>query len=176
MASVNRQLQQIKGVGEVVAQRLAEAGFDTLPRLAAASAEELAGIKGLPSAAIPAILDQARELATGEEGDADEKSLVEMLDDAERLRMGVSGLVLKLRERQAEDDGGKAQRQLRKEITRVLATLERVEASLSEQLRKLGKKLAKADAKLSAVPQDDLEAITKGLRHTRKAIDKIIAP
>lgn len=175
MESAIKQLQQIKGIGEVLAGRLAAAGFDTLSKLAATDEKALSGVKGLLPAAIPEILEQARVLAAAEQSDADDRSLSEMLDDAERLRMGVSSLVLRLRDRHPEDEG-KAQRQLRKEITKVLATLERVEASLSEQLQKLGKKLAKADAKLTSVSSDDLEAITKGLRHTRKAIDKIVRP
>lgn len=173
MESAIKQLQQIKGVGEILAQRLIEAGFDTLPRLAATRVEDLAGIKGLLPCAAPAILAQARELSAAIPDETEDKPLSEMLEDAERLRMGVSTLVLKLREQHPDDDD-KAHRQLRKEITRVLATLERVEASLSEQLRKLGKKLAKADAKLASVDRDDLDTLTKGLRQTRKAIDKIV--
>lgn len=170
-----QQLQQIKGVGEVLARRLAEAGFDTLPRLAAASEEELAAVKGLPPQAVAAVLTQARELAAAQ-AVVNDRPLAAMLDDAERLRLGVADLVLKLRARHVGTDDDKEQRVLRKEITRVLATLERVEASLSEQLRKLGRKLAKADARLGTVAPDDLEALTKGLRHTRKAIDKIVRP
>jgi ABC-type transporter Mla subunit MlaD len=90
--------------------------------------------------------------------------------------LGIASLVLKLRDQHAEGDDGKASRQLRKEITRVLATLERVEATLSEQLRRLSKKLSKADARLGTVAQDDLDALTKGLRQTRKAIDKVVRP
>jgi ribosomal protein S13 len=170
------QLQQIKGVGEVLARRLVEAGIDTLQRLATAREEELCAIKGLVPATIPAIQAQARILAAEPAETADDKSLAEMLDDAERLRFGVSNLVIKLREQHPEGEEGKTHRQLRKEITRVLATLERVESSLSTQLRKIGKKLAKADAKLAGLPQDDLEALTKGLRDTRKTIDKIVRP
>lgn len=176
MESAIKQLQQIKGVGEVLAERLVAAGFDTIPRLAAADAQKLAGIKGLLPTAIPAILEQARALAADQEQSASEESLSEMLEDAERLRMGVSNLVLHLRDQHPDSVDGKGQRALRKEISRVLATLERVEASLSEQLRRLGKKLAKADARLAGMPQDDIEALTKGLRHTRKAIDKIVRP
>ncbi|MHB8708311.1 MAG: helix-hairpin-helix domain-containing protein [Desulfuromonadales bacterium] len=171
-----RQLQQIKGVGEVLAKRLVEAGFDTLQRVAAATEQELAAVKGLLPGAIPAVLAQARELAGTSQIEADEKSLAEMLENAERLRSGVSSLVLKLRDQHLDSEDGKSQRALRKEVTRVLATLERVEASLSEQLRRLGKKLAKADAALTNVAQDDLEALTKGLRQTRKSIDKIVRP
>lgn len=176
MAATVNELQRIKGVGEVLAKRLVDAGFDSLPRLAAATEDELAAIKGLLPGAIPLILEQAKELAQTEQIGHDDRSLTAMIEDAERLRAGVSGLVLKLRDQHATNDDGKAQRALRKEITRVLATLERVEASLSEQLRKLGKKLAKADARLAIVPQDDLEALTKGLRQTRKAIDKVVRP
>lgn len=176
MTETIKHLQKIKGVGAVLASRLAEAGFDTLPRLAAATEQELAAVKGMPPGAIPAMLAQAKTLAAGVQIASDDRSLSNMLEDAERLRAGVSGLVLKLRDQHVEGDDGKAQRALRKEITRVLATLERVEASLSEQLRKLGKKLAKADAKLATVSQDDIEALTKGLRQTRKAIDKVVRP
>jgi ribosomal protein S13 len=174
MTTAIEQLQQIKGVGEALAKRLAAAGFDTLPRLATATEQELSAIKGLAPSAIPAILEQARTLMTGQEPVASEASLAQMLEDAERLRMGVSNLVLQMREQASGAADVKAERALRKEITRVLATLERVEASLSEQLRRLGKKLAKADAKLASVPQDNIEALTKGLRQTRKAIDKIV--
>lgn len=174
MESTVKQLQQIKGVGDVLARRLAEAGFDTLPRLAAATEQDLAEIKGLPPTAIPEILGQARELAVSTLGEVDDRSLAKMLEDIERLRTGVTSLVIRLRDQQSEDDGGKARRQLRKEIPRVLATLERIEASLSEQLSRLLKKLAKADAKLAGSDQRDLEALTKGLRQTRKAIDKIV--
>ncbi len=176
MADIFKQLQQIDGVGEVIAKRLVAAGFDTLPRLVAATEPELASIKGLLPGAIPAILAQAKELLAADQVGSDDKSLTDMLDDAERLRMGVSSLVLKLRDQHAESEDGKEERALRKEITRVLATLERVEASLSDQLRRLGKKLAKADARLATAPRDDLEALTKGLRQTRKAIDKFVRP
>lgn len=170
------QLQKIKGVGEVLAIRLVEAGFDTLSRLAAATVEELATVKGLPAAKIPPLQAQARELAEGAAAITDEKSITDMLENAERLRLGIANLVMKLRDQYADDDDGKGLRQLRKEITRVLATLEQVEATLSEQLRRLGKKLSKADARLGTVAKDDLAALTKGLRQTRKTIEKVVRP
>lgn len=169
-------LQQIKGIGAVLAKRLVEAGIDTPARLATASQEQLAAIKGLPPGKIPALQEQARTHLDTEQSGGAEAGLKQMLDDAERLREGMETLVRKLRDRHADSEDGKVQRNLRKEVTRVLATLERVEASLSEQLRRIGKKLAKADAKLAGVAQDDLQALTKGLRDTRKAIDKIVRP
>lgn len=170
------QFLQLKGVGEVLAKRFIEAGLDTLPRLAAATEAELNIIKGLHPAAAAAILTQARELAAANLATDSDRPLTEMLEDAERLRLGIANLVLKLRDQHAENADSKAQRNLRKEITRVLATLERVEASLSGLLLRLGKKLSKADARLSNVAEDDLDALTKGLRHTRKSIDKFVRP
>jgi hypothetical protein len=176
MQDAIKQLQQLKGVGAALAKRLVEAGLGTLPRLANATIGELTTIKGLPAAAIPALQQQARELAGLTAATAADKSLTAMLEDTERLRLGVASLVTQLRDHHAESDDGKALRQLRKEISRVLATLERVEATLSEQLLRLGKKLSKADARLGTAAADDLEALTKGLRHTRKAIDKVVRP
>lgn len=176
MQEAVKQLQQIKGVGEVLATRLAEAGFDSLARFAGATAGELAGIKGLLATSLPALQAQARELAAAAGPVADEKSLGDMLENAERLRAGIAALVLKLRDQYDENDDGKGLRQLRKEITRVLANLEKVEATLSDQLRRLSKKLSKADARLNTVAQDDLAALTKGLRQTRKTIGKAVRP
>jgi transcription termination factor NusA len=171
MQDAIRELQQIKGIGAVLAQRLVEAGIDNLERLAAVSDEELAAIKGVIADKIPTLKEQARRhLQTG----SAQASLQQMLEDAERLREGMQDLVIKLRDQHVESDDGKTQRNLRKEIARVLATLERVEAALSDQLRRISKKLAKADAKLAEIAKDDVEALTKGLRDTRKTIDKIV--
>ncbi len=83
-------MQQIKGVGEVLAHRLVEAGFDTLPRLADATDEELAAIEGLLPGNIPALREQAIARVAAQ-GETDETSLTQMLDDAERLRKGWKG-------------------------------------------------------------------------------------
>lgn len=167
-------LKQIKGVGDVLAGRLIAAGFDSASRLATASEEQLSSVKGLRPGAIPGIQAQARALAEAAGNSPEDTSLAGILEDTERLRVGVVALVSKLGDQYNEDEDGKATRQLRKEISRVLATLERVEACLAEQLRRLGKKLAKADARLAGLGESDLYALTEGLRHTRKTIDKVI--
>src|SRR5512134_11561 len=45
--AVLKELQQIKGVGEVVAQRLVEAGFDSFAKVAEAGEEGLRNIRGI---------------------------------------------------------------------------------------------------------------------------------
>lgn len=170
------QLQQIKGIGAVLAQRLVEAGIDSYERLAVANEAEMLAVKGMLPANIPMLQEQAREFAMTAHAIKTEANLKQMLEDTERLREGMANLVLALRAQQPESDDSKAQRNLRKEITRILATLERVESSLSDQFKRIGKKLAKAESKLVGVAQNDLEALTKGLRDSRKTINKIVRP
>ncbi|MDR2767785.1 MAG: NAD-dependent DNA ligase LigA [Treponema sp.] len=56
-----------EGVGETIMERVANAGFDTLEKLRAANADELAGIYGLGSITAQAIVDGIRD--TGAEMD-----------------------------------------------------------------------------------------------------------
>ena len=100
-----------------------------------------------------------------------DNQLTDLLETTERLRSNVQKLVEKLRRQALEQASGKAARTLRREISLNLAALESVEVALSSQMRRLGKGLAKADAKLSEVAEGDVEAITRGLRKARKKID-----
>lgn len=167
------ELKEIRGVGGVIAERLAERGIDSLGKLAEASATDLAGIEGLPAQRVPDILKQARNLAAKER--RNEESLTELVGEADHLRDQVETLVLNIRDRfggeNAEQPTPKA---LRKEIYRTLASLEKIEAVLSEQMRRLGKKLAKADAKLSEISESSPDEVTAGLKKARKKIEKAV--
>lgn len=63
-------------------------------------------------------------------------------------------------------------KELRKETARTLASLERVEAALSDQLRRLGKGLVKADQEISEVAGLGVNEVMSGLKKARKKIDK----
>ncbi|MBW2518789.1 MAG: helix-hairpin-helix domain-containing protein, partial [Deltaproteobacteria bacterium] len=52
--------------------------------------------------------------------------------------------------------------------------LERVEAALSSQLRRLGKGLAKADAKISKITDSNIDDVLFGLKKARKKIDSAV--
>lgn len=100
--------------------------------------------------------------------------LTNLLETTERLRSNVQKLVEKLRQQALEQASGKAARTLRREISLNLAALESVENALSSQMKRLGKGLAKADAKLSEVAEGDVEEITRGLRKARKKIGEAL--
>lgn len=60
-----KELQQLKGVGKILSQRLAENGYDTISKVAAAQTKGLERIAGMHPKNVRAIVTQAREM-TGE--------------------------------------------------------------------------------------------------------------
>ena len=60
-----KELQQLKGVGKVLSQRLVENSYDTIAKVAAAQTKGLERIPGMHPKKVWAIVTQAREM-TGE--------------------------------------------------------------------------------------------------------------
>jgi predicted flap endonuclease-1-like 5' DNA nuclease len=57
-----KELQQLKGIGEVLSQRLVEASYDTIAKVAAAEEKGLARIAGMNPQKIRSIVTQARKM------------------------------------------------------------------------------------------------------------------
>jgi excinuclease UvrABC nuclease subunit len=57
-----RELQKLKGVGEVLSRRLVESSYDTISKVAAAEVQGLARIAGMNPQKVRAIVTQAREM------------------------------------------------------------------------------------------------------------------
>ena len=60
-----KELQKLKGIGKVLAQRLVEHSYDTIAKVAAAQEKGLDRIAGMNPKKVRAIVAQAREM-TGE--------------------------------------------------------------------------------------------------------------
>lgn len=60
-----KELQGLKGIGEVLSRRLVEASYDTVAKVAAAEEKGLEKIKGMNPQKVRAIVTQARKM-TGE--------------------------------------------------------------------------------------------------------------
>ncbi len=164
-------LQSIDGINKALASRIVEKGFDSLEKLADAEPADLAGIPNLTDKSITEILTQARKMSERQRKEAE--SLAELTEDAETLKDAVEQLVLHIGKRFDETTAPKEQlRELRKETARTLASLERVETALSDQLRRLGKGLTLADQKISEVAGLNVDDVVSGLRKARKKIDK----
>lgn len=56
-----KELQQLDGIGEVLAQRLIESSYDSIAKVASAEVKGLARIAGMHPAKVRSIVTQARE-------------------------------------------------------------------------------------------------------------------
>ncbi len=164
-------LEQLRGVGAVLAQRLTAAGLDSFARIAAAGEEGLRQIKGLNPGAIPSILQQAKELAGAGRGER----LAELRTVAATLKGELQGLAGGLKERFKAQLLGKNGRRMEKELLQVLTSLERVEAKLESRVKKGGKSLLKAEKHLAGLADKGFGKVRKGLQKARKTLRKVYA-
>ncbi len=166
------ELKQLRGVGEVLARRLVEAGFDTFSKVTAAGEEGLKKVQGINQRVVPAILEQAGLLAG--EGRATKAQKVEELKrHAASLKEQVQGVALRVRENFPEELAGKTGKKVEKQIMKVIASLEKVEGKLETRVKKAGKGMEKAGKSLALLAAAGLADIGKGLKKTRKSLKKI---
>jgi Helix-hairpin-helix domain len=166
------ELKRIKGVGEVLSRRFAEAGYDTFSKVVAAGEEGLKKVQGINQRMVPAILEQAGLLAG--EGRATKTQKVEELKrHAAGLKHKVQGVALRVRENFQEEVAGKAGKKVEKQILKMIASLEKVEGKLESRVKKAGKGMEKADKSLSLLAAAGLADIGKGLKKARKSLKKI---
>src|SRR5262245_20494880 len=85
MTKAMKELQKLKGVGVVLAGRFAEAGYDTLAKVAAAGEEGLKKIPGVNPRMLKSIVTQAGELA-GEAEKSGAKKVEELKQQATSLK------------------------------------------------------------------------------------------
>jgi len=157
------ELKQLKGVGEVLSRRQAEAGYDTFAKVAAAGEEGLKNIQGINQRMLSAILEQAGQLAG--EGRASKTEKVEALKrHAASLKEQVQGVALRVREDFKEEIAGKTGKKVEKQIMKVIASLEKVEGRLETRVKKAGKGLEKAEKSLALLAAAGFAEIGKGLK------------
>ena len=60
-----KELQKLKGIGEVLSRRLVESSYDTIAKVAAAEKKGLERIAGMNAQKVRSVVTQAREM-TGE--------------------------------------------------------------------------------------------------------------
>ena len=168
------ELQKLKGIGEVLAQRLVAAGYDTFTKIAAAKEDDLRKIAGINPRHIPAIILQAADLAA--EADSGRVRKVEELKQlAASLKEKVQEIALSVRDRFKDEIVGKGGRRLEKEIVKVITSLEKVEQRMETKVKKSGKGLAKAERRLEGLAEAGLAKVGKGLKRARKSLKRIYA-
>ncbi|KAF0221161.1 MAG: hypothetical protein FD174_659 [Geobacteraceae bacterium] len=166
------ELARLKGVGEILAARLAEAGIDTFEKVVAAGEVGLRKIRGLNPRMIPSILSQASELV-GEAAKSREKKVEELKSRAAALKEQVQAIALSVRDRFKGEIAGKSGRNVEKEILKAVTSLEKVEAKLVKRVKRAGKGLAKAEKRLAGLVDSGLTGVGKGLKKARKSLKRI---
>lgn len=174
MKKESKELQKLKGVGEVLARRLVEAGHDTFAKVAAAGEEGLRKIQGINPRMVRSILTQAADMVD----DAAKSRAVrveEMKQRAAALKEQVQGIALGVRDRFAEEVAGKSGRKVEKEILKVISSLEKVEGKLETRVKRAGKGLVKAEKRLAGLADSGLKGVGKGLKKARKSLKRVFA-
>jgi predicted flap endonuclease-1-like 5' DNA nuclease len=64
MKNQTKELQKLKGIGEVLSQRLVEASYDTIAKVAAAEEKGLESISGMNPQKVRSIVTQARTVTS----------------------------------------------------------------------------------------------------------------
>jgi hypothetical protein len=166
------ELKQLKGVGEVLSVRLAEADYDTIAKVLAAGEEGLKKVKGINQRMLPAILEQAGLLAGA--GRASKTQKVEELKRrAASMKEQVQGVAARVRENFQEEIAGKTGMKVDKQIRKVIASLEKAEGKLETRVKKARKGLAKAEKSLALLAAAGIADIGNGLKKARKSLKKI---
>jgi uncharacterized protein YktA (UPF0223 family) len=174
MKQSTTELQQLKGVGAVLAGRLIAAGYDTYAKVAAAKEEDLRKIAGINPRLVPSILAQAAGMET-EEDTGQARKVEELKQLASALKEKVQEIALSVRDRFKDEIAGKGGRRLEKEIVKVITSLEKVEQRMETKVKKSGKGLAKAERRLEGLAEAGLKKVDKGLKKARKSLKRIHA-
>ena len=174
MKAEMKELQKLKGVGEVLSQRLVDAGYDTFAKVAAAGEEGLAKIQGINPRMLGSIAAHAAELAGEAKKERAEKVAL-LRQRANDLKEQVQGIALRVRDRFKEEVAGKGGKNVEKELLKVISSLEKMEGKLETRVKKAGKGLAKAEKRLAALADAGLKGVGKGLKKARKYLKRVYA-
>jgi hypothetical protein len=171
MSVTAKDLQQIRGIGEILARRLLEEGHDSFSKIAALGEDGLRKIKGINPRAVPSILAQAASLAADETTGRDER-IKALKSSVAALRSSVEELTASARDRFAEKLAGKTGRKLTGALVSFIDTLEKIEGNAGKRLKRTGKSLVKAEQRLEGLAEEGLKELRKGLKSARKALQK----
>jgi len=174
MSVTAKELQQIKGIGAVLAVRLLEAGHDSFAKIVKLGESGLREIKGINLKAIPEILDQAARLSAKKPGTRDEK--VALLKGAlHGLRQSVQELARTARDQFSEKLAGKPGRKLTESLVRFIDAVEKLEDKAGKKVKRSGKAVMKAEQQLEGLAETGLKELRTGLKRARKALLKVHA-
>ena len=169
-----KELQRLRGIGGVLAERLVAAGLDDFDKIVAAGATGLVRIRGLQFRAIPSILAQAADLATA--GKAQRRRRIGELKQAARIvRMRLGNGLSNFRERFPEEFASPGGLKLEGELLRLLSLLLRVEQKLDRRVKRAEKGVRHAERLADEMAEAPFEAASARANKSRKALQRVFA-
>ena len=165
-------LTRLRGVGEILASRLVEAGLDSFGKIAAAGEDELKKIRGINPRALSSILAQANELSA----DAPVKTVRTVHEQAALLADRVQVLVETARDRFGQELQGKTGKKIEKDLLRIASILDQSSTKFRNKKKRVVKRLVKAQKRLATADRAGLRELRKRLKKTRKSLAKISLP
>jgi len=174
MSLTVKELQQMRGIGAVLAARLLEAGHDSFDKIAGLSENDLKAIKGVNPKAVPDILQQAARLAARDQSDRD-KTIAALKESMHGLRRSVQELASAARDRFSEKLSGKTGRKLTEALVSFIDVLEALEGKAGRKLKRTGKVVVKAEQHLEGLAEAGLKDLRKGLKKARKTLQRVKA-
>ena len=174
MSLTAKELQQIKGIGDVLAVRLLEAGHDSFAKIVKLGESGLKEIKGINLKAIPGIIEQAARLGGRKPGARDEKVAV-LKNSLHGLRQSVQELTCAAKDRFSEKLAGKTGKKVTESLVRFIEAVEKLENTAGTKVKRSGKAVMKAEQQLEGLAETGLKELRTGLKKARKALLKVHA-
>ena len=173
MVQTATELQQLKGVGGILAKRLFDAGFDSFDKIAQAGTEGLKGVRGLNPRSIGAIVEQARQLAQVQPSGHPERTEA-LKRHLGEMREKIQTLAETTRDRFQQNLAGKRGRKLSSDLVRIEEALAQMAGAGKKRLKRLDKALIKAERRVDGLEDASLKKVRKGVKRARKAVLKVL--
>jgi hypothetical protein len=169
MVQTAADLEQLKGVGKVLAKRLYDAGFDSFAKIAQAGEEGLKKVRGVSPRYLGSILEQARQLS--ETAHTGRQARVEVLKQRlTEVKEQVQVLTETTRQRFQEELSGKSGKKLTSDLVRIEDALEQMNVGGKKKSKRAGKALIKAQKRVAGLEDASLKKVHKGLKRARKTM------
>jgi len=174
MPQTIKELQQLKGVGSVLAKRLSEAGVDSMDKVAQAGEEDLKRILGLNPRAIASILEQARRMSGTAQEQAQHAPQEAVRLKVAAVREKVQSLAETTRSRFNGELTGKFGKKLSVDLVRLVDTLQHIDDRAPRRAKRTARAIDKAQKRIEGLDQASIKKVHKGLKKARRAVSKVL--
>ena len=173
MTQTAADLQQLKGVGTVLAKRLYDAGLDSFTKIAQEGEEGLKRVRGIPPRSIASILSQVKTLSVAPHADKGERAeaMKHRLIEVKEL---LHTLAETTRQRFQDELAGKPGKKLAADLVRIEDALERVRDGGKKVSKRAVSALGKAQKRVEGLEDASCKKVRKGLKRAKKAVLKAL--